>query len=191
MVIDVVVDQFQATDGTTMANLGFNPGGIEVPDRRYTADTCAMSENRGTLKIIFAQERVDGSGWRSLLVVHMSREAVARFLATLKQMESPSLEEIAAAARIDAEPLATKFNEPGQAIALSANLVLLAVSGNESCLDFYQASPFSMMTVVASRKLALEPVVRVDLRTSLLLSLIDGFRSLGITAQEIKTRGEP
>lgn len=190
VVVDVVVNQFVAADGTTMANLGLNAAKIDVPDRRYTADTCAVSEHRGTVKLIFAQERIDGSAWRSLLVVHMSRDAVSRFLTTIKQIANPSLDEIASAAHIDAEPLATNFNEPSQAIALSANVVLSAVSGSEACLDFYQASPFSMSAVAASRKLALEPVVRVDLRTSLFLALIENFRSLGITAQEFKTPGE-
>lgn len=191
--IDVIVDQFVATDGTSVANLGINAAELEVPDRRYTADMCAVSANHGTVRLIFAQERVDDSGWRSLVVVNMSNEAARRFLSTLRQMGGPSLDEIAIASELRAEPLATKMSEPdpGQAISLSANMVFTAVSGNEACLDFYQASPFAMMAVFASKQLALEPIVRVDLRTSLLLGLIDGLKSHGIVAQELKTRGGP
>ena len=170
-----------------MANLGINTASVEVPDRRYTTDTCAVSQSQGTVKLIFAQETVDGKAWRSVLVVHMSNEAVSRFLATLEQMGSPGLDTIAASNNIQAELLKPMMSEPhGQAIALSANLVLTAASGNEACLDFYQASAFSLSLVFASKKLALEPIVRVDLRTSLLLALVAAIRATGITAQEIK-----
>ncbi len=191
--IEVKVDQQVIADGRNLARFGFSAANLNVPDRRYTTDTCAvaMSESGRSIKIIFAQERVDGSGWRSLLVVHMSREGIARFLTTANLISGPSLEELASANRIEAELLASKFDEPSQAIALSANVVLVAAAGAEACLDFYQASPFSMMAVIASKKIALDPVVRVDLRTSLLLGLLEKFRSLGIKADEFEPQGQP
>lgn len=187
--IDVVVDHFVTADGTSVATFGFDPSRAPVPDRKYTADACSMLESRGTIKLLFAQEKIDGSGWRSVLVVQLSREATGRFLAMLDAIQGPSLAEIAEAAKIGCEALVTKPSEPEQAIALSANLAVVALSGHEACLDFYQASPFAIGAVLKSKKLAVDPVVRVDLRSSLLFGLIQGIRDLGIEEPKILVKG--
>jgi len=188
VVLDVDVKQFTASDGSEVANFNIDLRSAQVPDRKYTADTCAVAQASGTVKIMFGQERVDQTGWRSLLIVHMSTESVSRFLSMLEQLKNPTLDEVVAKSKIAAESLASKASEPDQAIALTANLGFVGIAGNESCVDFYQASPFSIGAVISSKQIALEPVVRVDLRTSLLLGMISGIRSLGIKPQEIKVQ---
>lgn len=187
--IDVIFDKSFTSDGHTIASFGIDASLAPVPDRKYTADECAVLENKGTVKVLFGQERIDGKGWRSVLVVQISKEAASRFLAMADAISNPSLAEIAAGVKIETEKLATPPSEPGQAIALTANLGIVALSGNEACIDFYQTSPFAIGAVLKSKKLALDPVVRVDLRSSLFFGLIKGLRGLGVDAPKPLVKG--
>ena len=188
--LDAVVNTFVGTDGKTIAQMGINLAAAQVPDRKYYADICGITSFRGTVKLMFGQERVNSTELRSLLVVQMSEDSVGRFLSTIDQVKNPTFLEAAASAtsKFELEPLTTKITEPVQAIALPANLVFCGVSGTDACADFYQASPFAIGNVMKSKRLALDPVVRVDLRTSLFLSLIEGLRKLDIEIPKILTR---
>ena len=189
--IDIVLDHFVATDGSQVANIGLNLGAAQVPDRKYVADACALTSARGTVKLMFGQERVDGKGWRSLVLVQMTTESVSRFLGALLQAGGPLTVPNPLAAKYGVETLTQDVIEPeGQAIALGANLAIVGISDNEACVDFYQASPFSLGAAMQSKKLALDPVVRIDLRSSLFLAMVEGLRSLGIQPQELKVRGD-
>jgi hypothetical protein len=64
------------------------------------------------------------------------------------------------------------------------------MSNKEACLDFYQASPFAIGNVQKSHRLALDPVVRVDLRSSLFLSMIAGLRNLGMEIPKMFERSD-
>lgn len=153
----------------------------KVPDRRYAADVCSIVRSHGTIKIMFGQDRVDGSGWRTLLVVGMSEVSVSRFVASLLEMK-PSIDEVGLASKIVAESLSTNVSEPSQpnqVASLVANLGLVAIADTEACIDFYHASAFAL-GAVAGRKMEVEAVVRVDLRAPLLLGLFAALRDLAI-----------
>lgn len=64
-------------------------------------------------------------------------------------------------------------DEPNQTIGLTANIVMASCSGEESALDFYHMSPFSVVEVQKGGGLFADPVVRVILPTSLLMALVD------------------
>jgi hypothetical protein len=129
------------------------------------------------VKVVFGQERIDGKGLRSAIVVQMSRNAAANFVRIADSITGPSFREVAQAVNIPEENLSAVGDEPPQALTLAANLTLSAITGHESCIDFYEASPFAMGIALRSEKLSLEPVVRVDLRTSLFLGLLKDLRS--------------
>jgi hypothetical protein len=182
--LDIKIDTTIGLDGKTAIFMGADLSKAPVPDRRFVTDACNATVKDYTVKIVFGQERIDGKGLRSAIVVQMSRIGGANFVRLLDSMKNPSLQEIAQAENIPTEDLLSIFEEPPQALTLMANMALTAVTGHESCIDFYEASPFAMGVAVRSRKLSLEPVVRVDLRTSLLLGLVSTLREL--LADELK-----
>lgn len=152
-------------------------GNAPVPERKYLAETCEVRLDRGRVKLLFGQERIGKAELRSLLVIHLSPSAITRFLDSLAQM-SPSLELAAAAMGFTPDRGAPITEEPRQTVALGAGILLAAMSNEEGCLDFFQASPFAMGSAVSSRKLALDPVVRVDMSAPLLLFLIAELRRI-------------
>lgn len=184
--IAVDVKTFMSTDGRTVTNLGANLAGASVPDRKYVADACAVSYQRDTVKIIFAQEKFDGKGLRSAIVIHMTPRAVVQMLGVFDGPLHQIFEENARSEGIAPEQISTFESEPQQVAALSANLAIGAAAGREACLDFYQASPFSFSIAAQSRKLDLDGVVRVELSTALLLGLLGSLRELMSRFPDIK-----
>lgn len=184
--IDVTTASVAGADGQLGVALGVDLSKAQVPDRRYAADVCSVARVRGTVKVMFGQERVDGSGWRTLLVIEMSEVAISQFLQSVDSMKNPTLEQIAAGSNFQPEELteASEPTQPNQAVSLVANLVLTAFAGNEACIDFYHMSPFAVGVVAHTHKLAVEPVVRVDLRSSLLFGLLASLRDLEIPRPE-------
>ena len=179
--IDISVINAIGTSG--VLGVGLDLSRARVPDRRYAADACSIVRARGSVKLMFGQERVDGQGWRTLLVIAMNETAIVQFLQAVSAMTNPTLEQIVAASNLQAEPLSEKVTEPGQpnqAISLIANLGILAISGTEACMDFYHVSAFALGALRGATKTAVDPVVRVDLRTTLLLGLISALRALDL-----------
>ncbi len=144
--IDVTTASVAGADGQLGVALGVDLSKAQVPDRRYAADVCSVARVRGTVKVMFGQERVDGSGWRTLLVIEMSEVAISQFLQSVDSMKNPTLEQIAAGSNFQPEELteASEPTQPNQAVSLVANLVLTAFAGNEACIDFYHMSPFAV-----------------------------------------------
>ena len=190
--VDIVVDNFVTADGSPVTNIGLNLSEAQVPDRKYVADACAVVTVHGTVKLMFGQERVVGKTWRSLVLVQMTVESASRFLGSLQQpggaLNAPNL----VASKYGPESLTADVVEPdgqGQAITLGANLVAVSMNENEACLDFYQASPFSLGAAIQSKKLALDPIVRIDIRATLFFALVEGLIAIGIKPQELQKKG--
>ena len=146
---------------------------LPVPTRNYVADFTGMSvDQHNTVRILLGQRKVVGDGLRSLLVLHMPGDDIVRFVDSLNPMMERS-----SGARSQLPSWTLKqplLEEPAQTVALSATIALAGFSGSLGCLDFYQASPFSIHRVrEGASKLGLDPVVRVSLPTAALFALLD------------------
>ncbi|RZF29999.1 hypothetical protein EVC45_10420 [Paraburkholderia sp. UYCP14C] len=159
-----------SSDGSFQFGLDLNE--VPVPSRRYIADVGCVVQSRGEVKLIFGQERIGTSSLRSMLIVQMSELGAKQCLQSFVAM-SPSLTDIAGTVGVESEKLSVDLVEPDQAVSFAANFVAAAIVGAEACLDFYHASPFALRSVHLSKKLSVEPVVRVDIRLSLLMAMID------------------
>lgn len=175
-----------SVDGQTVTSVGVDLSKAPVPDRKFAADTCTLIVRSYAVKLLFGQERIDGKGLRSAIVVQMSRVSGANLVRIIESMKAPSLQDVVNAEGIQSEPLSPLPDEPPQALTLSANMAIFAMTGQDSCIDFYQASPFAMAVALRAKKLQLDPVVRVEVRTPLLISLIAELRTQ--LAQELKTK---
>lgn len=178
--IDVIHQTVPQPDGTSLSIVGLNLSNAPVPERRYAADLATVLYKRELVKLVFAQETISSTSptLRSMLVVHVAPNAARQFLHSLVQMGPPGIDELARKSGIEPEPLSELDSEPDQTVAFAANLVAAAIGGREACLDFYHASAFSMVNIAKASKLPIDPVVRVDLRTSLLMSLRNALQEL-------------
>lgn len=178
-VINASIHTFVATDGKSISQLGVDLSRATVPDRKYAADTCAVSYAKQTVRIIFGQERFDTGELRSAVAVKMSPRGVVQFLASIETAMPEDVIKAISNDGVEAQNLVSADLEPKQiAVVLVANMAIAAASSSEACVDFYQASPFAMGVAMQSTSnstapLAVEAVVRVDLSTGLLLGLID------------------
>lgn len=157
--------------GSNATRMSANVSAIPVPSKRYSADVCFVGFSHGTYKWLFAQEKFNSQELRTLIIVKMSAEATVRFLTSCDEA-SPTFDEFAEQTGIEVESLPKFGEEPKETVAFDANFALVALSGAEACVDFYHSSAFAVGASKHTNKLALDPVVRVDLRSSLLLGMI-------------------
>jgi hypothetical protein len=157
--------------GSNSGRVSANISNVPVPNRRYSADVAFIGFSHGTVKLLFAQEKFGSTELRTLLIVKMSVEAASRFLDSVAEAEKP-FDEFAQEVGVTPEQLGRFESEPKDTVAFDANFVLVGLSGHEACADFYHSSAFAIGASQASGKLAMDPVVRVDLRASLLLGVL-------------------
>jgi hypothetical protein len=165
-------------DGTEGAMAAIDLSQAEVPDRSYVADACGARYQNETVDLMFAQPKL-GGGLRSLALISMTPLAAAQLLRSLEEMRAPGLASIAEQLHINEEPLLDfPTTEPDQTAVLVANIAAVAVSGRETCMDFYHANAFSYLQMNRTNNVTLEPVVRINTRTALLLSLVKKMKIL-------------
>ncbi len=173
--VDLMQHRVVQVNGQTVQSFAIDLRSAPVPERKYLAEACDVRRRPSGVALLFGQERFGKGGLRSLLVIQMSPTGVARYLNSMDEM-NPSFEVMARAAGITAEPGVEILEEPAQTIALGATMILSALSNDDACMDFFKTSPFSLATAQQTKKIAMEPVVRVDLATSLLLALVEKLR---------------
>jgi hypothetical protein len=164
-------------NGTTVT-LGLDIASAPVPQRRYACEVCSVDFDGHELRLIFGQNSLGGGPLDTALVIRMSPMAGRQFAESTDQMENPGLNAIAENVGITAESLVQITVRPHQTANMVANFVAAAVSGYETCLDFYHASAFAMRNVAHQNSLELEPVVRVDMRTSIFMSLVSEIQAI-------------
>ena len=158
--------------------VGLDISSAPVPQGRFAAELCEVRFEFNDLRLIFAQRTLDRGGLDSALIVRMNPIAGHQLLRSINDMQRPGLDGIAEAMGIQATPLAKISQQPSQMANVVANLVAIAVSGFETCMDFYHASAFAMRNVTDSDTLAVEPIVRVDVQTAVFVSMVQELRAL-------------
>src|ERR1700733_12789319 len=143
--VDVTVEHVATVGGISTHNIAVNLAQTAVPERKYAADSCNALYVRGTVKLLFGQTKLDGDGVRTLLIVQMGLNNAARFFESMLPLAA-NLEALAKNGPPSA-PLIVK-DEPKQTVEFAAGLVFMAVSSSDCCLDFYQASAFSLGAAV-------------------------------------------
>src|SRR5688572_8834660 len=115
--IDIIKPTPTLIRGNAAVTFGINLGLAPVPDRRYVADVCFFTVDWPTVKVCFGQQKVAGEGLRSLLVIHMDREAAEQIVNGLESMRPDSLTVYAAKNKIVAKGLKVPSEEPDQTVA--------------------------------------------------------------------------
>lgn len=148
-----------------------------VPDKRYVADivNVVQSEAARSVRVLFGQRKIVGKGLRSLLVIHMTFESVWQFLGSLDNFNGETKK---AFKDIERGTLYQIEEEPEQTVALSSSIIVAGITGAEACLDMYYVSPFSIQKIQVGGKMAVDPVVRITVPTSMFLSMCEKLQDL-------------
>jgi hypothetical protein len=158
--------------------VGLDVSKAPVPSRRYATELCTVDSDGRDMRIVFAQSAIFGDEIETALVVRMNPTAVVQFAESVINMVDPTLDELAGLVKVSREPLLEIKSRPHQTVKVVANLISVAIAGHEACLDFYHASAFAVRKSEGQNKLDVEPVVRVDIRTGLFLSLNDRIQEI-------------
>lgn len=175
--VDVSFLPNETVAGRNVASFNISLASVPVPHKRYSADTAFVEIVDETVLLLFAQRRIRNDGLRSLVIIKMDPEWVQRFLLTLAQADT-DFDKYAESHNISADILGTVPEEPKDTVAFDANFTMAAISERQACLDFFYSSPFAFSASLGAKKLAVDPVLRVDLKCSLLLGVIAGMRDV-------------
>jgi hypothetical protein len=172
--VSVAITHSVGANGMTEISMSIQLAEAPVPDRRYAADFVSIVYKDDVVKLIFGQEKLSSTEVRSCVVVALNLHDASLLLKTIEDMANPSLDEIFQASHATVVPKIREIKEePAQTIALSANFVLAASSGRSSCMDFYSVSAFAFAETQKTKKVPVDPVVRIDLSTANLIALRD------------------
>lgn len=177
VMVDLIPNPARSVDGRA----GLIQGDIHnlpVPNKRYAADICSIVSKNSVIKLLFAQEKIGPQALRNMIIVNITPRSVTELLKKIDDVKDISFAELAALSNIEAEALPQIEVEPAETASLNANLILVAASGTESCIDFFHSSAFSIAFAQQTSRLGIDPVVRVNIRTSLLMGLIEELRNL-------------
>ena len=164
--------QVANADGTTGTLFTLNLNTAPVPDRRYVADIASVSASEHRLSLIFGQSKVVGTGTRSLLVIEVATTFAAQIVNMIQELIE-NLRKYVKQHDVPALQLVDIKEEPSQTVSLAGNVVAAGYASRDACLDFYYVSPFAIQQAEAGGDFVAEPVVRVSLPTSLLLSICE------------------
>lgn len=167
-------------DGSTATTTALNLTSAPVPTRRYHARVANVLDEDSSSVIAFGQPRLGSDALRSLVLVSISAPGRKYILDSCTDSQSNFLEGLRATVRRGgwSTPLRPIVDEPAQTVSLVANLALIAHSENDAVMDFYHASAWSLHVAgKGGQDLAVDPVVRVDLSASLLLSILEALQS--------------
>lgn len=162
--------------------------GAAMPQRRYAAEMCSMTFNDFDAKIVFAQSCLVPDGLDSALVIRMSPQALIDLADTFTGF-SKQIAALKAQLDFKEDPLVVIDKRPHNMATAVANICSVAIAGHETCLDFYHASAFAMGKSRSNSSLEIEPVVRVDMRTSQFASLLDKVNEVAKHLNDLK-KGE-
>ncbi len=157
---------------------------VPVPGRTYVADVCGVTQNSHVIRLFFAQCPLGTDDVHSLVVIHMSMAGIENMLGSIDQVSDPTYDEIMAAEKVAPEPPFVPSKLPVQTVTLSSNWAITAMSGQEAVIDFFKSSPFAVAALRRSAKLAVEPVLRIDLSSACFFGLVTELRRIVGTSKE-------
>lgn len=179
--VTATVTNSVGVNGTTLTSMTLNLAEAPVPDRRYAADFVSVVYKDDVVKLVFGQEKLGSSDVRSCVVIAFNTHDARFFLQSVRDMKNPSLDEVVVQSNITTIPAMRAVDvEPAQTIALSGNFIMAGCTGRSSCMDIYSVSAFAFANVQKTKKIPVDPVVRIDLSTAHIVALRDELARLSI-----------
>lgn len=171
--IDIARRTSLSPDGSNITAVEVDLSSAPVPERRFLADTAWVDYRAGLVRLMFGQQRVDRGDLRALVVLCFTIEDLRHFLGTSKALVE-NLKAYLGNSSTPTEELEPVTAEPPQAVSMFANIMAVAYAANQASIDFYHASAWALHQLrnAQNLKLALEPMVRVILTSSLLFALL-------------------
>lgn len=153
-------------------NAQFSLMDAPVPERKYAADAVTILDGSEEFRVVFGQRETIGDGLYSMIVVHMSRDALNNLSEGLSEVLGP-LGKYLQTNSISVGQLFEIKRDAPQTVHFSANIVALGYASREGTMDFYSASSFALDRVrKQGRELQIDPIVRVSLPSRYMVALL-------------------
>jgi hypothetical protein len=166
-----------APDGSSQVSVSIRLEDVPIPDRRYTADVGTVLFDGSIVRVVFGQKRLVGDDLRSLVIVSVSPDRLRRFLDSCTTF-LPELDAFIEKNCVAKPELLELNREPEQTVAVASNIITAARAGREASIDFYHTSAAAVHAMSSRDRLAIDPILRVDLSTGLLAVMLGRLNGL-------------
>jgi len=123
-------------------------------------------------RLYLVQKKAIGAGLQSILLVRIPYLGIRQFMKSMPTVAANAREYLT---RVGSKPPKEidKTDAPNQTFTVDANIVAVAFSGREACIDLYHASPYVIHGLKSGGDFYAEPVARINLGTQVLLDIYD------------------
>ena len=181
-VVSVIKRTSPNPDGTSTVEAQITLDNIPVPDRRYSADVVFVNyEGDGeAVQLGFGQKALGTEGkLRSVVAVKIYPDHIRKFLLTTDTFV-PRLYDFIERSKAAIPDLQRLTQEPAHVVSLVANIIAVGYTAREAVIDLYHFNALALHKLnEGSDQLAVDPVLRVDLPTTLLAGLVRTLNNLG------------
>lgn len=188
--VGFVVKHSSSADGTTGVTLQLNLNTARVPDRRYVANVAGLVPDVDRITLVFGQTKLGGGAYRSLLLLELSSSYIRQFIRASSAMLKSAIQYAEKNNVARTELVTVREDVPGQTVPFAANLATAGFTGRDACMDFYYASPFSVQIAGQGGEFQVDPVVRVNLPTALMIAMYEKLMELKDSLPREPTDGE-
>lgn len=166
-------------NGVTTAQLSIDISDLPAPTRSYSADTAAVMFNGSdAVHFLFWQHTVSKSP-RSMVAVKVYSDAARRFHESCLSIRE-SLDGFVDRNKVPVPVVGVGGDEPAQSVSLVATIAQVSFAGFEAEISFFHLSPYAVHNATRRNytQVPVEPVVQVDLSTTMLVSLLRQLEAL-------------
>lgn len=146
--------------------------GAPRPARQYAADVAWFDRRPDQATLYFGQLRLDKKKLRSVLQVAVAPTTAWRILSNSKDA-TLSMSAYLERAGVDALAATAFEEEPDQSVLVRANMMSIAQVHHDAVADFYNISPTQVRDMQKTGYIDIDPVVRVETSTALLVGLLN------------------
>ncbi len=178
-------------NGTLRETWGLDLAAAPVPPRQFWADSATVVYRDERIRWLFGQRRETDHSLCSLVAITQSPTTVPDFLKSCGGMTKDMEGFVAAKGLTLPRPLVLE-KEPDQRVVLVANVIAVAFAGDEAVLDFYNMSPRTKSDVrrMGQASAPIDPIVRISLRTTLVMTLLNELQGIATANGLDKVRHE-
>lgn len=166
--------KFEArSDGTVATQFVIQIGELPPPERRYSAEEAFLTFNgRDAVLFHFIQRKANGVV-RSLVTVKMYSDSARQYHDTLDVIAEP-LEQFVERVQLQVPRVEPPDGEPDHSVSVVASVAQTTFGGYEAEMSFYHVSPYGLHVAAMKNmeNVPIEPVVRVDLPTVMLVGIV-------------------
>ncbi len=149
---------------------------LPIPSRRFLADRVAVETDGADILVLFGQTKCRGDGLTQLLVARTSADRVLDVVNSCREF-GPRVREFLTSSGLNSAPPLAFTADPDPTVKVDFSIAAMVHAGYQASIDLYDLTAWARHDLgragATAREATVEPVVRIQLSTAALGTLLD------------------